>query len=627
MYKIRLNFVLKLIFLWAISIASVKAQSTKYHTWETIEITLISDKDYANPYTDVEVWAEWSGPNFKKKVWGFWDGGRNYKIRLVGQNAGNWSYKTFSNQANDTGLNDKIGTFTIINWSEQAIKENPVRRGFIRPSANGHALNYADGTPFFMVGDTWLGAATWRLPFRGAEPPNDYKPSAGMGFEDAVQYRKKQGFNSVSMISCFPTWEADGKPSTWADSNGVFLRNAWEKWYHPSQNGSNMSKNMLDEYGNKPFEMNKKYKYLADFERIIPAYFKSLDAKIQYLNKAGFVALLESVRRDICPSWKAYSPNFNESYSRFIQYLIARYGAYNIFFSPIHLDWIPKDYSLTANEFNEVLTYHFNKYGTMPFNQPVTVLINNSTFQQFGHDKNCPWLNMHSVGNKPRDHRVAVMIDTLFNLTPAYPAINFEPYYTGWNTAHNSPAGERPIRNSDRDNYFARAQMYGSVLAGGLSGHVHGTAAYDVTSTGETPGDNPHFWEALTYESANYMGYLYDFMLSEGSNFQNLAPAHQFLEPQKSAKSQPNGLDGWAYMMQSLDKKMAMLYFEKDAENPIVKGFLPNRNYVFKWFNPLNGVWQQTETLKTDANGSFGKIQFPSRATNPDWALKIVEKK
>ena len=50
--------------------------------------------------------------------------------------------------------------------------------------------------------------------------------------------------------------------------------------------------------------------------------------------------------------------DFNASYARFVQYLVARYGAYNLIFSGIHLDWIPKDFSLTADEFNEALTYH-----------------------------------------------------------------------------------------------------------------------------------------------------------------------------------------------------------------------------------------------------------------------------
>jgi hypothetical protein len=53
-------------------------------------------------------------------------------------------------------------------------------------------------------------------------------------------------------------------------------------------------------------------------------------------------------------------------------------------FSGIHLDWIPKDFSLTADEFNEALTWHFKKYGPLPFGQPFTTLIDRSTFKAFG---------------------------------------------------------------------------------------------------------------------------------------------------------------------------------------------------------------------------------------------------
>lgn len=213
---------------------------------------------------------------------------------------------------------------------------------------------------------------------------------------------------------------------------------------------------------------------------------------MEFLSQQGFVSLLETVRRDVGPSWKAYF-DFDETFARFFQYLISRYGAYNIVFSGIHLDWIPKDFSLTAQAFNEALTYHLENYGSLPFGQPVTSLISSSTHSVFGHYKDCPWLTMHSVGNKPRDHRVADSLEIIFKLNPPYPAINFEPYYTGWNHEINKPNGERPQANSERDNYFARAQMYGSVLSGGLSGHVHGTAAYDITTTGEPNGARPHF--------------------------------------------------------------------------------------------------------------------------------------
>lgn len=122
-----------------------------------------------------------------------------------------------------------------------------------------------------MIGDTWLAGSTWRLPFRNAITSDDYIPGPGIGFEDAVMYRKKQGFNSVSMIAAFPNWESDYNPSTFADSNGIFLRNAWEKFGYDVSDapgfdasgglsywGSFTSKDMRDEFGNLPFEMSKK---------------------------------------------------------------------------------------------------------------------------------------------------------------------------------------------------------------------------------------------------------------------------------------------------------------------------------------------------------------------------------
>jgi hypothetical protein len=625
LYNRLLISILCVVSITGISCSRTSANEEKHHPWEVVEITLLAEKQYSNPYTDVTCWVELEGPEFSKRVYGFWDGANIFKVRVVATKPGMWHWKSSSDQPADNGLNNKQGEFDAISWSEKDLALNPNRHGFVRPSKSGHALQYADGTPFFMIGDTWLAAATWRLPFRNAVSPATYEPGPGIGFEDAVTYRKKQGFNSISMIACFPNWEADENANTYADSNGIFVRNAWEKFGYLVKDGQMTSKDMRDESGNKPFEMSQKHKGVADFNRITPEYFQSLDKKMQYLSEQGFIPLLESIRRDNCPTWKAYF-DFNESYSRYIQYLISRYGAYNILFSGIHLDWIPKEYSLTADEFNEALTYHLKKYGPMPFGQPYTTLINNSTFTQFGHGQNCPWLTMHSVGNNPRDHRVSAMLDTLFKLTPAYPAINFEPYYTGWDHSLNKPHGERPPANSARDNYFTRSMMYVSVLSGGLSGHVHGTAAYDMTTTGEPAGFRPHLWDALKYESATYMKHLGDFIMSEGEKYQTLEPVQEDLVPRKASGSFEDGLDGWSYMMRNGEKDFAMLYFENGSVKPTLKGFIPEKQYMLTWFDPRNGKWEIPISVKTDDKGSLIISSFPDsqNSLTTDWALKIT---
>lgn len=613
-------------------------KSPLIHVWEMKEITLKASQEYDNYYTDITCWVQLDGPGFSKRVYGFWDGGNTFKVRVVATTPGRWHWSSSSNQPGDEGLNNQSGDFVAIAWTEAERQDNPTRRGFLRSSANGHALQYADGTPFFMLGDTWLAGTTWRLPFRNATPPNTYEPGPGIGFEDAVIYRKKQGFNSVSMIASFPNWESDYHPSTYADSNNVYLRNAWEKFGYDisgglgrdasggeSYWGSFTAKNMRDEYGHLPFTMSKEHKGVSDFNRINPEYFQSLDKKMFFLAEQGFVPLLETVRRDVGPSWNAYF-DFNETFARYVQYLASRYGALNFIYSGIHLDWIPDDFSLTADEFNEALTYHQKKYGSMPFGQPVTALINDSTHLQFGHGENVPWLTMHSVGNKPRDHRVADALETIFELEHPYPAINFEPYYTGWNHEINKPGGERPPTNSNRDNYFARAQMYGSVLSGGLSGHVYGTAAYDLTTTGEPEGARPHIWDALKYESANSMQYLRAFIMSEGENFQKLELARNDIEPHQAPDAPVDGLDGWSYMMRTPNKDIAFLYFENKSSLPLLHHFKQSSDYVFQWYDTVIGEWKDEIRIESDDNGTLRIPDFPGGETQSatDWAAKIV---
>lgn len=628
------GFVFTLVFALCVGrpAAAARLQSGEAHVWEVQEITLAAARDYANAYAEVECWVELEGPGFRRRVYGFWDGGRIFKVRIVATQPGTWTWRVASNRPDDTGLAG-AGQFTAVAWTPAQIEENANRRGFVRASANGHALRYADGTPFFLLGDTWLAASTWRLPYKGTAPAADYVPAEGISFEEAVSWRKRQGYNSISFIAAFPNWAADEHGATYANEDGVFLRNAWEKFGHWAPNAristpdgaTTTGKDMHDEQGNRPFEVFADREGLANFDRINPAYFRSLDRKMAYLSAQGFVPFLETVRRDNAPSWKRYF-DFNVSYSRFVQYLIARYGAFNLVFSGIHLDWIPKDFSLTADEFNEALTYHFRKYGPLPYGQPYTTLIDRSTFKAFGHGARAPWLTMHTVGNNPRNHAIYASIEELFRLRPAYPAANLEPYYTGWNHAINRPGGETPEENSERDNYFARAMMYGSVLSGALAGHVHGTAAYDVTSTGEPAGWRPHIWTALRYQSGAQMQHLKSFVLSEGARYQDLEPTSRDLEPRSIPGALADGLDGWSFLMRTPQRDFALAYFESQASVARLRGFVPDANYSWTWFDPRSGTWSAPVRVRADPHGVLASPAFPAGGSlaRTDVAARLV---
>jgi len=625
MYKNHMSFHLLLL---CVVFLSQRVDAVPSYVWQPVEIRFKAQNEYANPYVDVTLWVDLQGPNFKKRVYGFWDGGQTFKVRILATEPGQWRWQSASNQPDDKGLNGKAGSIVATNWTNKDIQENPNCHGILRPTANGHALQYADGTPFFMVGDTWWAASTWRFPFRGVRPDENYTPgpSGVTSFEELVAYRKRQGFNSINIISVYPNWDADHLPSHYWDENGVCIRNAWEKWGVLSSREDDNSKrftakDMHDEQGNRPFAMLPELESVPDYNHLNPAYFQSLDKKMRHLWEQGFIAMLEPVRRDCCPAWDAYF-DFKTTYARYVNYLFSRYGVYNVIFSGIHLDDIPKNASLQASEFNAALNYMHQTYGGPPFDQPVTTLITRSTYKNFGHGQDCPWLTLHSVGNYPRDNRMPDYIEELFQLDPPYPAVNLEPYYPAWG---NKPAGERPPANSERDNYFARAQMYSCVLSGALVGHVFGHAGYDCTTTGEPKGKRPFIWEALLFESAAQMQHLKSFMLSEGDRYQDLLLATKDIDPSKAQGSPPNGLDGWAFMMRTDQKDLAFLYFENKAQRATLSGFRPNQTYQWDWFDPRCGQWTKREQVVADAKGLITMPAFPGQlhSAQTDWAAKL----
>ena len=59
---------------------ATSAQAETRHVWEKVEITLQSQRQYENPYTDVQVWVDLKGPGFDRRCYGFWDGGSTFRV-------------------------------------------------------------------------------------------------------------------------------------------------------------------------------------------------------------------------------------------------------------------------------------------------------------------------------------------------------------------------------------------------------------------------------------------------------------------------------------------------------------------------------------------------------------------
>ncbi len=585
------------------------------HVWEKVDIPLYAKQNYDNPYTDVAVWVDLKGPNFNKRCYGFWDGDNQFRVRILAVSSGTWSWQSGSNQSDD-GLNGQKGSFTAIEWTEKEKRENPCRRGMIQASADGHTFEYADGTSFFYTADTWWSAFTHRFPWRESDTKHEIGPQAG--FKDYVRYRKQQGYNGIAVIAAFPHWINDDKPPRLITDNGTALRDGWP------QHGTGSVKDMRDEDGNYPFHFPGKVpgyeKYFPDVYRINPKYFQSLDKKIDYLNEQGFIPFLEVARRDIGQAWKKYY-EWPDSYTRYIQYIWSRYQANNCLFSPIHFDWNAN--TIPLEDWNEAANLVIEKYGHPPFGTLAGCNSAGSSLHMFDHRKDAKWITFHQIGNK-RTHNNYALLTEIFFAQPPLPCLNGEPYYDGW--------GEDPPAGSETAALYCRSGMYGSVLSGGLAGHIYGAGGTTNKGGGSLWGGNieeeskHHIWDAIQWPSGQQMEYLRTFVLSEGNRYRNLIPTNKLLTPHQSGKT--NGYEGWAYCARTPEKDFFLLYFERNCPRATLSGVKPDGKYQGKWFNPRTGDWIKIDQnhLIADSNGEIKLPDYPDHTdpSSTDWGLSLI---
>jgi hypothetical protein len=578
--------------------------------WEKVEITLQSAKPYDNPYTDVTVWVDLKGPGFERRCYGFWDGGDTFRVRVLATTPGTWSWQSGSQPA-DSGLTGVRGTFRAAAWTETEKRANPSRRGMIRATANGHAFEYADGTPFFLMGDTWWAVPTFRYRWYEDDRPRPLGPE--VGFKDLVQFRVKQSYNCIAMIAAFPHWANDDKPRNWKMPDGTVVRSAWK------QAGTDSAKDMHNDRGERPFVFPGKapgYEdHIPDLDGLNPEYFHVMDKKIDYLNAHGIVPFIEVARRDIGQVWKKYH-DWPDSYTRYIQYVWSRYQANICMLSPIHFD--TPSASIASEDWNLAANRVIDVYGRPPFGTLTGTNANPSSLRNWGHVEKAKWLQFHQIGNR-RTHDCYAFLTEIFEATPPVPGINGEPYYDGMEDAEPGSALAA---------LYCRSAMYGSVLSGGLGGHIYGAGGWqggmwsgEVEAASEYP-----IWEVIQWPSGDQMRHLKAFVLSEGRRYQDLIPTTDSLAPNQSSGPKTNV--GWAYAARSAERDLFLLYFERDCPKAVLSGASPEGKYKVQWFNPRTGDWLDTNPRVLAAD-SAGRIRLPGfpyggEKSTDDWAMKLT---
>jgi hypothetical protein len=573
--------------------------------WKVEELSLIASESYDNPYMDVDVWIDLKGPGFEKRVFGFWDGGRNFKIRFTAVSPGEWSYVSGASRP-DLGLCGKAGTFTVSAWTEEEKAANCSRRGILRPGKNGRGFVHPDGTSFFMIGDTWWAAPSFRFKWSDEE---EERPLEECYFKDLVRYRKKQGYNTVAMLVGHPTWANDGFPPAIEIEPGIYARQAWK------QSGTESAKDMHNE-GGRPFLFPGKIKgyeqVVPDFTRVNPGYFKHMDKKVDYLHNNGILSFIEVMRRDISTVWKKYG-GWPDTYIRYIQYVFTRYQAHFTLLSPIHFDWPAA--SIASREYNGPINEWLKKYGPPPFGTLLGTNASPSTLVNFGGPGEAPWLTFHQTGNW-REHDHHWYLTEIYHSQPPRPAIAGEPYYPGF-------PGEKPPADSRDAELNCRAGLYGSVLSGALGGFIYG--AQGIWGADIEAAAPRKMADALVLKSGQEAPLVKKFILSEGDRYMELIPDSELVTPNKAGD--PAGYRGWAYCAATVERDYALIYLEKDCPPVTLRGFPPDTSFRIFWFDPETGQWIDkdknggNEILVTDGTG---RAAVPAPPWEDDVGIKLV---
>lgn len=428
--------------------------------WTTYEISLESNKNYDNPYTDVEVWAVFTnkkGDTLKRPA--FWDGGTTWKLRFAPiDNNGNWQWKSFSSNSKDSGLHGQQGSFksSVYKGSNGLLKE-----GLLRMSKGLRNVEHQSGKSFLVVADT-----PWAIPFRATK-------------EQVYTYaknRQDKGFNASLMMTVQPDTKAEGP-------NKRNTEQGFKRAFEDLANG----------------HINK----------IDVAYFQYYDEIIAILLAHELVPVYQPVFHGF--GWKGLQvlgTNIDPSeYVRYTKYLLARYGSMPAFWL-IAGDHDAKDPGVKESgmmlqewdAYQQPTGLHYN-----PCDDYIAEWAKNDPSKHCLHynksHQEAEWLDFQWTQTGHNNEHLYHKVEQMYTNLPIKAIANGEPTYEGMNAGKNGLG------------WWQGEEAWLQMMHGGTMGVIYGAASlwqWKVSPSETGWGswtDQPLSWEgALKLEGSTYVG-------------------------------------------------------------------------------------------------------------------------
>jgi len=521
----------------------------------------ISKIHYTSPFNDVQMDATFTSPDGSTLVMpAFWDGGTTWKVRFAPTVTGNWTYNTTCSDTTNTGLNNQSGLITCYSYAGSL---DIFKHGFIKASQDNRYFTYADGTPFFYLGDTH-----WSLPME----PIDSSVVSGIPsqFKYIIDKRVDQGF-TVIQSEPIGTMYNLGDGFTQADIAG----------------------------------------------------FQDLDRRFQYIASKGLVHANAELffASELGANGYKYSDAYLEKLCR---YWAARYSAYPVMWTTAQevdndfyhgrLDENGNDmnpyYDATTNPWKKVAAW-VHQYD--PYSQPLSAHQEyasmdpnsgaNATKSSF---KNVPGDNWYAVQWSPaKNSQLDFSIpEDFWNSEVRKPTVNYEGSYDHLWTLE----------------FGARQQGWTAYL-NGMYGQGYGAEdiwLYNSTYNTDVPTTNNgvtvtvedkavKWYDSINFPAAYELGYMHNFF--NAIEWWNLTPRFD-----DSAWFNNNGS---FYSIASKNNSLYVAYFYNATQNTgTIKG-LANVAYTTQWYNPITGVYSAAATIKI----SNGRYFIGNKPDNNDWVL------
>lgn len=426
--------------------------------WTTYEISLEAENKYGNPYIETEVWGEFKNDQGSTLIRpAFWDGESKWKIRFAPPDTGSvWTWTTFASNE-DNGLAGKTGSVKSISYQGN---NKLLKHGLLKMSPGKRNVVHADGTPFFVVGDT-----PWGIPFRA-------KPEQVKIF---AQDRQAKGFNTVLLMSVQPDRYAEGPESR--DTVTGFARGFAD---------------LRDGHINQ----------------LKPEYFQYLDSLIGILLDHEIVPVYQPVFQGF--GWKGKTVLGTTvdpgEYSRYCKYLVARYGSMPAFWL-ISGDGTGLDKAINPagetvekwDAYAQPAGIHYN-----PADDFMPEWANGDSTRAFHYNRSyqdATWLDFQWAQTGHDGKHLTHKVERMYENLPVKAALNGEPTYEGMG------GGKHGL------GWWQGEEAWQQLMAGGTMGVVYGAAAlwqWKITPDEEGWGewtDQPMSWkEAMELEGSRYAG-------------------------------------------------------------------------------------------------------------------------